>query len=127
MVLLALLSMLSMLAGADADARVTGGADAFICGAAGGYTNLFLKGVAELVKNLINGTPFITQLFTLVSTDDDDDDDCDGDDGDAGDDGGDGIDDDCVDDDADDDGYGDDGGNDDGDDDAGADHSDGSC
>ena len=30
-------------------------ADAFLCGAAGGYTNLFLKGVAELVKNLING------------------------------------------------------------------------
>jgi hypothetical protein len=29
--------------------------DAFICGAAGGYTNLFLKGVAELVKNLFNG------------------------------------------------------------------------
>jgi len=29
--------------------------DALICGAAGGYTNLFLKGVAELVKNLVNG------------------------------------------------------------------------
>ena len=29
--------------------------DALICGAAGGYTNLFLKGVAELVKNLANG------------------------------------------------------------------------
>ena len=28
---------------------------AFICGSAGGYTNLFLKGVAELVKNLTNG------------------------------------------------------------------------
>ena len=84
-----------MLAGADADARVTGGADAFICGAAGGYTNLFLKGVAELVKNLINGTLSFKQLFTLVSTnddnaaddaaaaaDDDDDDDHDDDDGD---------------------------------------------
>jgi len=28
---------------------------AFICGACGGYTNLFLKGVAEIVKNLLNG------------------------------------------------------------------------
>ena len=28
---------------------------AFICGSAGGYTNLFLKGVAEIVKNLLNG------------------------------------------------------------------------
>ena len=37
-------------------------ADAFVCGAAGGYTNLFLKGVAELVKNLIEGALTMTLL-----------------------------------------------------------------
>ena len=35
-------------------------ADAFVSGVAGSYTNLFLKGVAELVKTLIQGVLTMT-------------------------------------------------------------------